>query len=363
MPTDEILRIPGAVEPVPPGLTDAPGGPPPFELPPEAPEPEEMEPRRRRRMRTALLGFGLLVVGALVWVLLSAVLMTSAIERIPPGELPSLDAVAGGPTNYLLVGTDSREDLSPELGNFFGDFGGERADVVMVLHVEAGRLQMVSLPRDLRVDIPGRGADRVNAAYAYGGPDLLVATVRQATGLPIHHYLEVRFGDFAGVVDALGGVSVEFPYAARDGKSGLAVAAGTDVLDGAQAVSYVRSRLYEELREGSWVAVDQGDIARTARQQLVVDQLLASTTRPTRFLSLPFVARSLGNSLRADAGLSTGTLLKLGVAVARAGVTETATLPTRDATSGGVAYLAAVEPAATALLEAFAAGESIAAVP
>ncbi len=360
MSTDEILLIPDAGHPVAPGAPDAPEAAPPFEEPPAAPEHEEMEPRRRRRpIWTAVWVLGLVAVGALGWLLLSAVLMTSAIEKIPADALPSLDAVGNGPTNYLLVGTDSREDLSPELGDYFGDFGGERADVIMVLHVEGGRLQMVSLPRDLRVDIPGRGAARINAAYAYGGPDLLVATVKQTTGLPIHHYLEVRFGDFAGVVDALGGVSVEFPYAARDGKSGLSVAAGTDVLNGAQAVSYVRSRSYEELRDGSWLAVDQGDIARTARQQLVVDQLLASATRPTRFPSLPFVARSLGNSLRADAGLSTGTLLKFGLAVARADVTETATLPTRNAPSGGVAYLAAVEPDATALLQSFATGQSM----
>ena len=357
MPTDEILLIPDAVQPGPPGLPDAPGGPPPLGLPPE---PEEIQPRRRRRpARTALWALGLLAVGALLWTLLSAFLMTSAIERIPSEGLPSLDALGPGPVNYLLVGTDSREDLSPELGNFFGDFGGERADVIMVLHVAGGRLQMVSLPRDLRVDIPDRGSDRINAAYAYGGPDLLVATVKQATGLPIHHYLEVRFGDFAGVVDALGGVAVEFPYDARDGKSGLTVAAGTGTLDGPQAVAYVRSRSYEELRDGSWVAVDQGDIARTARQQLVIDQLLASATSPARIPSLPFVARSLGNSLRADAGLSTGTLLKLGLAVARARVTETATLPTRNAPSGGVAYLAPIEPGATVLLQSFGSGESM----
>ena len=139
----------------------------------------------------------------------------------------------------------------------------------------------------------------------------------------------------------------------------MTVAAGTGTLDGPQAVAYVRSRSYEELRDGSWVAVDQGDIARTARQQLVIDQLLGSATSPARIPSLPFVARSLGNSLRADAGLSTSTLLKLGLAVARASGTETATLPTRNAPSGGVAYLAPIEPDATALLQSFASGESM----
>lgn len=357
MPTDEILITPADLMPEPPGLTKPPGEPPPFDLP-ALPESEE-EPRPGGRLRLALvLAAGLALFTAL-WLGLAAVLLSGSIERIPNDQLLNLDAVGPGPTNYLLVGTDSREDLAPELGSFFGDFGGERADVIMVLHVDNRRLQMVSLPRDLKVNIPGRGADRINAAYAYGGPDLLVATVKQATGLPIHHYLEVHFGEFAGVVDALGGVHVEFPYAARDNKSGLWVTAGTDTLDGAQAVSYVRSRSYEELRDGGWVGTDQGDIARTARQQQVVDELLASATRPSRIFTLPFVARSLGSSLRADAGLSSGTVARLGWAIVRAGETQTATLPVRNAPSGGIAFLAAVEPDATQLLAAFEQGETL----
>ncbi len=364
MPPEDLLTpvvLPADTEtPAMPGSLDAPGAGPPLDPAslPAGPD-DEQQPRRWRLRRAVIVVLASLAVGSLLWALLSVFLLSNAIERIPASELPSLDAPGAGPTNYLLVGTDSREDLPAELGNFFGDFGGERADVIMLFHVHDGRLQMVSLPRDLRVDIPGRGADRINAAYAYGGPDLLVATVKDATGLPIHHYLEVRFGDFAGVVDALGGVPIEFAHDARDAKSGLAVTAGTKKLDGAQAVSYVRSREYQELIDGTWVALDQGDIARTARQQQVVDELMASLTRPTRFPSLPFVAGSLGNSLRSDEGLSTGALLRLGWSVVRAGETETGTLPSRNAPSNGVAYLAAVEPDASNLLAAFATGSSL----
>lgn len=317
------------------------------------PTPETEEIRRRRwGRRLGLTALGLFVA-AVVWVFLSAALLAGGIERIPAAELPSLDSGGPGPVNYLLVGTDSREGLTEDLGNFFGDFQGERADVIMLLHVDGGRLQMVSLPRDLRVAIPGHGSDRINAAYAYGGPDLLVQTVKSVTGLPVHHYLEVRFGDFADVVDSLGGVTIEFPYASRDNKSGLWVEAGSQRLNGTEAVAYVRSRSFEELREGSWVAKDQGDIARTARQQQVIDQLLASATSPTRFFTLPFTARSLGNSLRADEELSTIGLAGFGFSVATASVTETATLPNRNATSNGVAYLEAIEPAAGELLDRF----------
>jgi len=359
MPTDSGLT------PVvtPPGLLAPPEETSPHELPHGPPEPAEPEPRRRRRIRIALVGLAVLGAGAVLWAILSAVLLSNGIERIAGAELPSLDPAGAGPTNYLLVGTDSREDLPAELGNFFGDFAGERADVIMVVHVIDGRLQMLSLPRDLRVDIPGRGTDRINAAYAYGGPDLLVATVKAATGLPIHHFLEVRFAEFARLVDALGGVAIDFPNAARDAKSGLAVEAGTDTLSGAQTVAYVRSRSYEELQDGTWVALEQGDIPRTARQQQVVNELLGSATNPTRFFTLPFVSAALGDTLRADEGLSSAALLRLGWSVARAGDSQTATLPTRDATSGGVAYLSAVEPAAAELLAAFGAGESLVSVP
>lgn len=346
MTTEEIeLIAPLEAPPVEPGLHE------------DEPTEETTGPRWGRRIAV---GLGVLLLGGLLWTILSLVLLTNGIERIASDELPSLDAPGGGPVNYLLVGTDSREGLSEELGDFFGDFGGERADVIMLLHVADGRLQMVSLPRDLRVGIPGHGSDRINAAYAFGGPDLLVQTVKEATGLPVHHYMEVRFSDFAGVVDALGGVTIEFPHASRDGKSGLVAEAGSQRLDGASAVAYVRSRSLEELKDGRWVATEPGDVARTARQQQVVDQLLGSAVSARTFVSLPFTARALGNSLRADEGLSLGTLARFGLAVATADATDTATLPSRNAPSGGVSYLAADEPAATDLLTRFAAGDPLA---
>lgn len=319
----------------------------------DAPPAETPAPRWGRRIAIGVAALAALLIG---WVLLALVLFTNNIERIPGTELPSLDATGSGPVNYLLVGTDSREDLSDELGDFFGDFGGERADVIMLLHVHEGRLQMVSLPRDLRVSIPDRGTDRINAAYAYGGPDLLIETVKETTGLPVHHYLEVRFTEFAEVVDALGGVTIDFPYDARDLKSGLSVEAGTRVLDGPQAVAYVRSRSLEEWRDGAWVMEDPGDIGRTIRQQQVIDQLLGSAAGPGSLPSLPFTARAVGASLRADEGLSLGALARFGWAVATADVTETATLPTRNAPSGGVSYLDAVQPSASDLLARFGSG-------
>jgi LCP family protein required for cell wall assembly len=315
--------------------------------------------RRKRRGRRLLWAAVIGIIVALLWVSGSTFLFSSRLDRLPSSELTSLTATTGGPVNYLLVGSDSRADLAPEFGDWFGDFGGRRADVIILLHSVGGRLQLLSLPRDLKVEIPGHGVDRINAAFAFGGPDLLVQTVQAATGLPVHHYLEVGFGDFADVVDGLGGVSVNFPYAARDNKSGLSVEAGTSRLDGIQAVAYVRSRSYEELRDGTWVAVDQGDIARTRRQQQVVAELLGRARSPGSLIKLPLISASVGDALAADAGLSMFDLARLGWAVGRGGVIESATLPVRDSVEGGVAYVVRAEPSATAVLEAFAAGDTI----
>lgn len=341
MPDERTLIMPGIEPP----------------LPPEPSPPQPTRPRRRRWPRRVLFGLLFVFLAALAWGGLSAMLLTNGIERIPSEQLPSLASHSGGPLNILLVGSDSRVDIDPELGGFFGDFDGERADVIILFHASGGSVQMVSLPRDLKVDIPGQGVNRINAAYAFGGPDLMVKTVQQATGLPVHHYVEVGFNEFADVADGLGGVDVDFPFAARDDKSGLSVEAGTDHLDGPQALAYVRSRRYEELQDGSWVGLDQGDIGRTQRQQAVLGQLLDSGTSPARFFRLPSLASSIGNSVTADDGLGLLDLVKIGWVLARADGIEATTLPVVDAAEGGIAYLAPRQPDAAELLVAFGRGD------
>ncbi|MDH3471250.1 MAG: LCP family protein [Acidimicrobiia bacterium] len=299
-----------------------------------------------------------LVAGA-AWFGLSAMLFNASIERIPRSDLLSLDATSSGPVNYLLVGSDSREDVPEELGGFFGDFAGQRADVIMVAHVADGRLQLLSLPRDLKVDVPGEGVNKINAAYALGGPDLLVRTVRGFLGMPIHHYVEVGFGDFANVVDRLGGVDMDFPFAARDIKSGLSVEAGTTALDGPSAIAFVRSRSYEELQNGSWVGINQSDIGRMGRQQLVLNKLMTSTKSPSSLLKAPWLASGVGDSLTADEGLSMFDLTKLGWALMRSGGIDAATLPVTISNQGGVSYVVPIESEAARILSLFANGQQM----
>ena len=120
--------------------------------------------------------------------------------------------------NYLLVGSDTREGISADDPDFgvIGDTGvvsGRRADTIMVLRRERdGGAALVSLPRDLWLEIPGTGgSNRINAAYN-GGADRLVATVVKTLGIPIHHYVEVNFVGFRDIVNELGGVTICFPY-------------------------------------------------------------------------------------------------------------------------------------------------------
>ena len=112
-------------------------------------------------------------------------------------------------TNWLLVGSDSRVGLSDEeaarLGTG-GDVGVGRTDTIMLLHIPTvGEARLVSLPRDSYVTIPGYGDDKINAAFTYGDPQQLTATVENATGLRIVDYAEIGMSGLANVVDASGG--------------------------------------------------------------------------------------------------------------------------------------------------------------
>jgi LCP family protein required for cell wall assembly len=168
---------------------------------------------------------------------------------------------------FLLVGTDSR---SPEATTGTGArapadvAGAQRSDVVMLAQVSPDRrsVAVVSIPRDSWVEIPGRGPDKVNAAYSAGGPALLVGTVENLTGVRVDHFAVIDFAGFRSVVDALGGVDVA--VAAPTSSGGVAFHQGVNHLDGEQALVYVRQR--HELAGG--------DLDRGRRQQNVLRALL-----------------------------------------------------------------------------------------
>lgn len=315
------------------------------------------QPRRSslRKIILVSLSLGVLAVftavGYLLWT-------SSKIDRIPGEDLESLMAV-DGPRNILLVGTDSRENLPEDLEGNFGNFEGNRTDVIMLVHFIPGeRAQILSLPRDLKVEVPDNGIKKINAVHSIGGPDLLVETVIANLEVDVNNYVEIDFGGFATLVDAIGGIDLDFPRPARDDKSGLEVDAGLQHLDGAQALAFARSRSYEELRDGDWKRVGDNDIARTRRQQKVILALFDQATAKSNAWDLPGFASAVAEQIRADETLSVGVLLELG----RAAIDldsddlEAMTLPVKISNENGISYVITIEPESDDVLRAFRLG-------
>ncbi len=268
------------------------------------------------------------------------------------------------PLNFLLIGSDSRENLPDGFEGNFGDFGGERADVIMVVQLlpDDGKLRVLSLPRDLRVDIDGHGTDKINAAYAFGGGTLTVKTVANYTGIPIHHYAEIDFFGFASLVDALGGVTLDFPFPARDLKSGLDVPAGRQRLQGPMALAYARSRTYQELQDGRWTSVDASDIGRTHRQQQLILAIISEAKHPSTIAEAGRLIETLGSFVTVDAALNQDSLIDLiwSMRSLDAAAVESVTLPSLTRTIDGASYQLPDEPAAGSVLAAFRTGEPLA---
>lgn len=243
-------------------------------------QPNDAPPRRTRRKRRtgrnalivlvvlllALAGFGLYVDMSL-----------KREDALPAGgERPA----AGPGTNWLLVGSDSREGLDAErqaeLGT--GDAAGRRTDTMMLVHIpeSGGEPTMVSLPRDSYVRIPGKGKDKLNAAFAYGGPELLSRTVEGATGVRIDHYAEIGLGGFADITDAVGGVDLCVKERMTDPKASLDLQPGCQTVNGPQALGYVRSR-----------ASSRGDLDRVEHQREFLAALTERASSPQVLLN-PF---------------------------------------------------------------------------
>lgn len=325
------------------------------------PNPQERSARRKGKRRRLSRGqrwvLGLLLTAV---ILVGGAVVGLYLADFRMGDAGTLGNLAPGDGTYLLVGTDSRENLPDDLEGKFGDFGGSRADVIILMQVVDGNRQMISIPRDLKVDIPGSGTNKINAAYAFGGPDLLVETLTAEFGIPINHYIEVSFGGFAGIVDSLGGIELSFPAPARDLKSGLEVpTAGTQTVDGSTALAYARSRSYQELRNGEWTSVDGGDIARTGRQRELLEKIIAKASSPAGMIRSPAVVANVTGNLTVDSTVDAPALVKMAWRFRSAGDTQAVTLPVVGSTEGGVSYVVRSEPAAAELIDAFADGRAL----
>ncbi|MCK7638221.1 LCP family protein [Corynebacterium pygosceleis] len=222
-------------------------------------------------------------------------------------------------TNWLLVGSDSRQGLTQEeidtLGTG-GDIGVGRTDTIMLLHYGRGsKPTLVSIPRDSYVNIPGYGMNKINSAFTFGGPQLLTETVEQATGLRIDHYAEIGFGGFAGLVDAVGGVEMCVTEAINDPLANIDLPAGCQDLAGPEALGYVRSRAFA-----------MGDLDRVSHQREFLSALMEKATDPTTLLNPfrlgPLISRASG-TFTVGTGDHIWNLARLALAMRSGVVTET----------------------------------------
>jgi LCP family protein required for cell wall assembly len=276
-----------------------------------------------------------------------------------------LDEATGDDLTFLVVGSDSRAGLD-DLTNF-GTAGGARGDVIMLVRFDSSTstTQILSIPRDLYVDIAGHGQNRINAAYAFGGPSLMVETIRDSLDVEVNHYVEIDFVGFESLIDELGGIELWIPYPARDLKSGLDVGAGTQTFDGDTALAYARSRKYQELQNGTWVSVNANDIGRTKRQQEVVRAIVTELKRPSSITEAGDIAKAMARHMTIDSTLASSSVANLawtfrGILV---GSMESATLPTYGKTIDGRAVLIADDPDASAVLANFRAGTPFSSQP
>lgn len=272
----------------------------------------------------------------------------------------ALDSASGDSLTFLIVGSDSREGLD-DLTNF-GDFSGARGDVIILVKVDGNGsvMQMLSIPRDLWVAIPGHGNNRINAAYSFGGSRLMVETIKENLGVEINHYVEIDFVGFQGMVDELGGITIDFPYPARDANSGLSVDAGPQRLDGKQALAYARSRHYQEHRDGGWQSVDANDFGRSARQQHVIRAIMSEIKSPSTVTEAGAVARNLSQYVIIDSRLAGSSVAALawdfrGVL---SGSMDGTTLPAVNRNIDGRSVVVAKEPEAGQVLANFRSGSA-----
>ena len=296
--------------------------------------PPHLNPRSapRRARRFAQVGLTLVASTAAAVVLVVSgtgygllVWSDASIERIDalPATSDRPPANAHDSTTFLLVGSDARVGMSSAdlkrlgMGKGGADrVSGRRADTMLLVHVSSRHdsITAISLPRDSYVVIPAHeGTDgtavperrnKLNAAYAIGGPQLAVSTVELSTGVRVDHYVEVDFLGFAELVDAVGGVDICSPTALRDRKAHLNLPAGTSRLDGVTGLAYVRARNIDA----------RADLGRIERQQRFLAALVSRLTSTDVLLDPRSLVRFLDAALgavRTDRDLTRTEMVEL----------------------------------------------------
>ena len=275
--------------------------------------------RRRRIRRGALVGLAVLGVLLVVWAVAGFLSFRSGVakanERVPRSVLPLLTPQDGllvsKPTTILVLGTDGglRADRA----------GSNRSDSIMLLRTDpgTGRLAFLSIPRDLRVDIPGVGTAKINAAYQSGGATLALRTVKELTGLEVNHVAFVDFDRFEELIDAVGGIDVAVPAPIVSNRFDCPYATaarcsqweGWRFVKGRQHMDGRRALVYSRIRENR-LDPSETDLDRARRQQQVVQATADRLTSLGGLLRLPFSGGDVMAPLATDLGAT--QLVQLG---------------------------------------------------
>ena len=276
-----------------------------------------------------MLGYiGAFIVGwlllSLLLFLISAQVQRQGVDDAAGTALKDSGFTLTSPNTILVLGSDAREKGTKEPGaNTIGQ--PSRSDTIMLMRVGGGRSARLSIPRDTIVDIPGHGRDKINAAYAYGGPGLATKTVSQYLGIPINHLVEVNFANFPAFIDSLGGIDYtggcvvsRINGGSRNGGYTLRLHRGKNHLDGKQALALARTRKNE-------CNPRENDLSRARRQQKILSAIKSRLVSPRTFLRLPLVSWQAPKAIRSD--MAGPALLGLFGSVATSGSPETRVLP------------------------------------
>jgi LCP family protein required for cell wall assembly len=281
---------------------------------------------RRLTVKRAVLG----LIGLIfAWLLLSLVLflISSHFERTaPPSNVASVLDPAGYPlasaNTILVLGSDRRPKGSKEPGA--DTSGPSRSDSIMLMRVGGGHSARLSIPRDTVLEIPGHGLQKINAAYAFGGPALSISVIKRYLAIPINHIVEVNFEDFPQLIDAMGGVDYtgdcivsRVDGGFRNGGFTLRLTKGTHHLDGKQALALARTR--ENL-----CRPNETDLQREEHQQALFTDMKSRLTSPSSFFRLPLIAWNAPPAIISD--MSGPTLLGLFGSLAFSGTPPTRVL-------------------------------------
>ena len=326
------------------------------------PKPTAESPSSGKRLLTWWEGWPRIVVLAIAG-LVSLAVLAGALQGIrlletvkPPVDPEVAQALARPetdwgehPRNVLVLGNDSREGLSQEEEEHFGSteiVEGERSDTIILMHIDPRREEAVVIhfPRDLRVNIPGHGYDRINAAFEIGGSELAVRTIRAFTGLQIHNYVEVGLQGFQGLVDSLGGVRICVDRPLIDEVAGLFISsAGCHTLNGEEALAFARARHVE----GDTIP----DFSRIGRQQQLMRAIMNRLLSAPSLLNRDLISEAASN-ITTDETISLADFVYLGSKIkelAQEDPSGSSTLdfrvvPATPQTIDGVSYVVPQQP-------------------